>query len=239
MMSCRCCPVSQPHNARTRSSVWSLHGRSLLGSSGCSVSAAFQPVAAWMAHTAPLSTAHTAPLSTAHPLHLPASPVPCSPNDNQYAHPVDMVPIVDLNLRKVVHIDRWGEGDSSSLSGRRAVSCVTCEVVLDWGSTLSTHTDTPCMLLTHPDACLLPACCLPAACLLPACCLPDACLLPLPRYPGKAPPVPMTDDNYHAELFPGEWRKDIKPLNVVQPEVRHWHHVWCAPHVRHTAAPWP
>jgi hypothetical protein len=31
--------------------------------------------------------------------------------------------------------------------------------------------------------------------------------------------VPQADDNYHADLFPGEWRKDIKPLNVVQPEV--------------------
>jgi hypothetical protein len=30
-----------------------------------------------------------------------------SPNDNQYAHPIDMVPVVDLNLRKVVHVDRW------------------------------------------------------------------------------------------------------------------------------------
>lgn len=51
---------------------------------------------------------------------------------------------------------------------------------------------------------------------------PTACLPPRPRYPGKAPPVPMTDDNYHAELFPGQWRKDIKPLDVVQPEVRLW-----------------
>jgi hypothetical protein len=38
------------------------------------------------------------------------------------------------------------------------------------------------------------------------------------RYPGKAPTVPQADDNYHAELFPGEWRKDIKPLDIVQPD---------------------
>lgn len=50
--------------------------------------------AAWLTHTQPGSF---------------SAPVPCSPNDNQYAHPIDMVPIVDLNLRKVVHIDRWGE----------------------------------------------------------------------------------------------------------------------------------
>lgn len=34
-------------------------------------------------------------------------PLARSANDNQYAHPIDMVPVVDLNLRKVVHIDRW------------------------------------------------------------------------------------------------------------------------------------
>jgi hypothetical protein len=32
--------------------------------------------------------------------------------------------------------------------------------------------------------------------------------------------VPAEDNNYHAELFPGPWRQDIKPLNVMQPEVR-------------------
>jgi hypothetical protein len=31
--------------------------------------------------------------------------------------------------------------------------------------------------------------------------------------------VPAEDNNYHAELFPGPWRQDIKPLDVMQPEV--------------------
>eukprot|EP00884_Botryococcus_braunii_P003392 jgi/Botrbrau1/13053/Bobra.0187s0015.1 len=29
-----------------------------------------------------------------------------SPDDNHYAHPLDFVPVVDLNLRKVVHVDK-------------------------------------------------------------------------------------------------------------------------------------
>jgi hypothetical protein len=32
-------------------------------------------------------------------------PLPRSPEDNQYAHPLDLVPLVDLNLKKVVRID--------------------------------------------------------------------------------------------------------------------------------------
>lgn len=32
--------------------------------------------------------------------------------------------------------------------------------------------------------------------------------------------MPSLDSNYHAELFSGKWRDDIKPLNVVQPEVK-------------------
>lgn len=32
------------------------------------------------------------------------------PDDNHYSHPIDFVPLVDLNLKKVVQIDRpWGE----------------------------------------------------------------------------------------------------------------------------------
>lgn len=29
-----------------------------------------------------------------------------SPNDNAYAHPLDLLPLVDLNLRKVIRIDQ-------------------------------------------------------------------------------------------------------------------------------------
>jgi len=36
---------------------------------------------------------------------------------------------------------------------------------------------------------------------------------------AAAAQVPSVDSNYHAELFSGSWRDDIKPLNVVQPEV--------------------
>jgi hypothetical protein len=30
----------------------------------------------------------------------------CSPNDNAYAHPLDLLPLVDLNLKKVIRIDK-------------------------------------------------------------------------------------------------------------------------------------
>jgi primary-amine oxidase len=32
-----------------------------------------------------------------------------SPNDNQYAHPLDLVPIVDLNERRVIRVDCFPE----------------------------------------------------------------------------------------------------------------------------------
>jgi len=32
--------------------------------------------------------------------------VRCSPDDNQYAKPVDILPLVDLNTRKVIRIDK-------------------------------------------------------------------------------------------------------------------------------------
>lgn len=30
-----------------------------------------------------------------------------SPNDNAYAHPLDLLPLVDLNLKKVIRIDQY------------------------------------------------------------------------------------------------------------------------------------
>ncbi|KAF8068451.1 maoI [Scenedesmus sp. PABB004] len=65
-----------------------------------------------------------------------------SPNDNAYAHPLDLLPLVDLHLRAVVRIDKH----------------------------------------------------------------------------SVPPAVPAADSNYHSELFPGPWRSDLKPLDVVQPE---------------------
>ena len=32
--------------------------------------------------------------------------VKTSPDDNAYAHPLDFVPVVDLDLKKVVHVDK-------------------------------------------------------------------------------------------------------------------------------------
>ncbi|WIA30543.1 hypothetical protein OEZ86_000626 [Tetradesmus obliquus] len=43
------------------------------------------------------------------------------------------------------------------------------------------------------------------------------CVVAIDKH-SKAPQIPASDSNYHAELFPGPWRQDIKPLNVLQPE---------------------
>ncbi|KAL3159938.1 hypothetical protein ABBQ38_010331 [Trebouxia sp. C0009 RCD-2024] len=65
------------------------------------------------------------------------------PDDNHYAHPLDFIPVVDLNLKKVVHMDK-------------------------------PHQDTP-------------------------------------------PKMPTENYNYHHKLV-DDWRTDLKPLNVDQPE---------------------
>lgn len=65
-----------------------------------------------------------------------------SPDDNQYAHPLDLVPLVDLNKGEVVRLEHYG--------------------------------------------------------------------------PPKE--VPSLDVNYHSSFTEGEWRTDIKPLDIVQPE---------------------
>ncbi|GAQ81207.1 Copper amine oxidase [Klebsormidium nitens] len=65
------------------------------------------------------------------------------PDDNHYAHPLDFVPVADLNLKKIVRIDKQYE----------------------------------------------------------------------------APPhIPDRNVNYHRNLMEKEWRTDLKPLNIVQPE---------------------
>lgn len=69
----------------------------------------------------------------------------CSPDDNQYAHPLDLLPMIDLNLKQVVRIDKHSSG---------------------------------------------------------------------------VPDIPADDHNYHKDLVKEPWRSDIKPYNVVQPEVR-------------------
>jgi primary-amine oxidase len=53
-----------------------------------------------------------------HAHHCPATPPFCSQGflyvrtskeDNEYAHPLDLVPLVDLNAGKVVHVDMYDE----------------------------------------------------------------------------------------------------------------------------------
>lgn len=82
---------------------------------------------------------HTISLSHSHALRRHYAR---SPDDNQYAHPLDLLPLVDLHTKRVVRIDQH----------------------------------------------------------------------------SVPPPVPAVDNNYHAQLFPGPWRSDIKPLDVLQPE---------------------
>lgn len=59
------------------------------------------------------------------------------PDDNEYAHPMDLCPVVDLHAGKVIHIDAYPQppaipmrGANYHRCGRGAISGLRCEV--DW-----------------------------------------------------------------------------------------------------------
>lgn len=47
------------------------------------------------------------------------------PGDNEYAHPLDLSPIVDLNQAKVVHID-MSEGEPQQVRACMGSACSVC-----------------------------------------------------------------------------------------------------------------
>lgn len=116
-----------------------------------------------------------------------------SENDNAYAHPCDLLPIVDLAEGKVC---ARRDGDAT------------------WLAPACRQMPAPAIRLCslapiHPSTTHLPP--------MPSPCGHQVVKIEMDDSPYD---VPKADHNYHADLYPGPWRQGLKPLDILQPEVR-------------------